>query len=122
MAVYQGARLGTPVLQRRGPEGPARRVVRPVAAAVPRLRPTAMLMAAVVAATMVGFAYLTQTLASNATVAEIARLNARMDEIRQQRSVQALAVEQWSDETNLAGRARKLGLVDLGDATVLKAP
>lgn len=122
MAVYQGARLGTPALQRRGPEGSARRVVRPVAAAVPRLRPTGLLMAGVLAATMIGFAYLTQTLDSNATVAEMAKLNARMDAIRQQRSVQAFAVEQWSDETTLASRARKLGLVDLGDAVVLGAP
>ncbi len=122
MAVFQGARLRTAALPERGFERAARGVVRPLAGALPRPRPAGVLLAAILAATMLGLVYLTQTLASNATYSEIADLADRREEIGRQLRNQALAVQTWADEAEVSRKARALGLRPLGDVVVLPAP
>lgn len=122
MAVFQGARLRAAAIPDRGLGVRARGVSRPVAAAVPRLRPTGLLMAAILAATMLGLVYLTQTLASNATSSEIGDLVDRREEIARQLRNQALAIETWADPAQVGRKARELGLRQLGDVVVLPAP
>jgi hypothetical protein len=136
MAVYQGTRLRSATLADRRPERRAVRAValpdqriesrvraaaRPVVAAVPRPRPAALLMAGILAATMVGFAYLTQTLSSNATSAEIVVLEDRLQDLAQEVRHQEALVVMWQD-TELEPAAAKLGLKQHGDPVTLKAP
>jgi hypothetical protein len=136
MAVYQGTRLRSATLADRRPgrravrtaalpdhriESRVRAAARPVVAAVPRPRPAALLMAGVLAATMVGFAYLTQTLASNATSAEILVLEDRLQNLAQEVRNQEALVVMWQD-TELAPAAAELGLKQHGDPVTLKAP
>jgi hypothetical protein len=122
MAAFQGARLRAAAIPDRGLGERARRLPRPVAGAIPRLRPTGLLMAAILAATMLGLVYLTQTLASNATSSEIGDLADRREEIARQLRNQALAIETWADPAQVGRKARELGLRQLGDVVVLPAP
>ena len=122
MAVFQGARLRAVALPERGFERPARGVAVPVVGALPRPRPAGLLLAAILAGTMVGMVYLTQTLASNATSSEISDLADRRGEIARQLRNQALAIETWADEGEVSRKARQLGLRPLGDVIVLPAP
>ena len=122
MAVFQGARLRAVAIPDRGIAARARGVPRPVASALPRLRPTGLLMAVILAATMLGLVYLTQTLASNATSSEIGDLADRREEVARQLRNQALAIETWADPADVGRKARELGLRPLGDVLVLAAP
>jgi hypothetical protein len=135
MAVYQGTRLRSATLAERRPErrvraatlhddrieSRVRAAARPVVAAVPRPRPAALLMAGILAATMIGFAYLTQTLASNATSAEISALELKLQDLAQEVRHQEALVVMWQD-TELAPAAAELGLKLHGDPVTLKAP
>jgi hypothetical protein len=128
MAAFSGARIrplglpaGTAAVRQGGspmlsPGGQALR--RPAV----HLRPTGMLMAAILAATMLGLVYLTQTLGSNATHSEIGDLVSRREELGRQLRNLAVAVETYADAEEIGRRARKLGLIELGDVIVLAAP
>jgi hypothetical protein len=87
-----------------------------------RLRPTGLLLAAILAATMLGLVYLTQTLGSNAVSSEIRDLAAKREELGRLLRNQALAVETYADPEEIGRRAHKLGLITLGDVVVLTAP
>jgi hypothetical protein len=121
MAIYQGTRLRTTALPERRVGARVRAAARPVVASVPRPRPTALLMAGILAATMVGFTYLTQTLASNATSAELDALQVRLMKMEQTQRSLTYAIETWRD-TDVAVRATKLGLADRPHPLILKAP
>ena len=121
MAVFQGARLPAVALPQRRFEPAGRGIARPAAGALPRPRPAGLLLAGILAMTMLGLVYLTQTLASNATSSEISDLADRREEIGRQLRNQALAVETWTDEAEVGRKARQLGLRQLGDVVVLPA-
>ncbi len=122
MAIYQGTRLRTATaLPERRVGARVRAAARPVVASVPRPRPTALLMAGILAATMVGFTYLTQTLASNATSAELDDLQIRLGEMEQTQRSLTYAIETWRD-TDVTVRATKLGLADRQRPLILEAP
>jgi hypothetical protein len=90
--------------------------------AVPRVRPVGMLMAAVVMATLLGLAYLTQTLGSNATSVEIRGLEAEQrameEEIRRHQSLVLIK----ADDDKVQTEARRLKLSKLPKVIVLEAP
>ncbi len=122
MAAFSGARLRSVAL----PEAAVARRERSVGPSLSRravhLRPTGLLMAAILAGTMLGLVYLTQTLGSNATHSEIGDLTARREDLGRQLRNIAVAVETYADTEEIGRRARKLGLVELGDVVVLSAP
>ena len=122
MAILQGARLRTVALPASHADSRARSIAHPAAGVTPRLRPTGLLMAAILAGTMLGLVYLTQTLASNATSSEIRDLTLQREEIGRQLRNQALAVETWADPVEVGRKVRELGLQPLGDPVVLAAP
>lgn len=121
MAAFSGARLPTVAL----PEAAVARRERGVSQTLRRpavhMRPTGLLMAAILAGTMLGLVYLTQTLGSNATHSEIGDLTARREDLGRQLRNIAVAVETYADTEEIGRRARKLGLVELGDVVVLSA-
>lgn len=120
MAVFQGARLRAVALPERDFQPGVRGIGRPVVA-LPRPRPAGLLLAGILAMTMLGLVYLTQTLASNATSSEISDLADSREEIARQLRNQALAIETWADEAEVSRKARELGLRQLGDVVVLPA-
>jgi hypothetical protein len=122
MAVFSGARLRTVALP--GSAAAARQAGSGQGLRRPalHLRPTGLLMAAILAGTMLGLVYLTQTLGSNATNSEISDLTSRREELGRQLRNLAVAVETYSDAEEIGRRAHKLGLVKLGDVVVLTAP
>lgn len=75
----------------------------------------------ILVATMIGLAYLTQTLGTNATSEEINDLRASGNTARQLISQQTLWVEVRTDSQDVAKRAGELRLRSLGDPTVLRA-
>jgi hypothetical protein len=79
-------------------------------------------MGLVLAATLLGFVYLTQTLGSNAASAEILALDGQRVEIGRKLRNQAAAVEFKADPVQVGLRAKKLGLVRLDDVEILSAP
>jgi hypothetical protein len=79
-------------------------------------------MAAIVAATMLGLVYLTQTLGSNATSSEIRGLAADGDNVARQINNLALSVELDSDPEEIIKRATALGLKRLDVPVVLTVP
>jgi len=81
-----------------------------------------LLMAAIIAATMLGLVYLTQTLGSNATSSEISDLAASSTDLDRQLRNLSVNVEAHADPHVVTKRARKLGLRNLRDAVVLPAP
>lgn len=123
MAVFQGARLRTLGLPaRRGAPPRARVVSEPASASAPRIRPTGLLMAAILTATMLGLVYLTQTLASNATSLEIQTLGTQAATLRSQLLNQSSKIELEANSDAIIREARQLGLRRLGDPVVLSAP
>lgn len=81
-------------------------------------------MATIVAATMLGLVYLTQTLGSHATSAEIVGLEATRAELQKQITQGSLIVMEASEEDNVRARAQagKLKLRKLGAPLVLRVP
>jgi hypothetical protein len=79
-------------------------------------------MAAIVAATMLGLVYLTQTLGSNATSSEIRGLAVEGEEVARQINNLALSVQLDSDPEAIIKRATALGLKRLDAAVVLTVP
>ena len=123
MAVYQGARVrGSVIPARRVDDVPPRAAVPASAGQRQRVRPTGLLMAAIVAATIVGLVYLTQTLGSSATSSEIYRLEDRRTELQGDIAAGALLVLEASDRETVRPAALKLKLKQLGKPLVLRAP
>ncbi len=123
MAVIQGARLRTDTLPAGHLDGGRSRSAAPATVApAPRVRPMGLLMAAIVAATMLGLVYLTQTLGSNATTSEIYGLERAKVQLQTEISRHAILVLEASDSDAVRTEARHLKLKKLGDAVVLSAP
>ncbi len=142
MAVFQGARL------RRGPlpagrapaaRAPAARVAarlptagapaatagagaRATARTAARVRPIGLLMAGILAATILGLVYLTQTLGANATDSEIRKLSGEREKLEDTLRRQAVWVQTFTDSEEITKLAKKAGLRSLGDIVVLPAP
>lgn len=121
MAVQQATRLRTAALP------VARPGIRPPAAGAAagrsaRVRPVGMLLAAILAATVLGLVYLTQTLGSNATSSEIHRLEGQRADLTKELRRQAVQVWARTDSEAIVRKATALGLRDLGDPVVLRAP
>jgi hypothetical protein len=120
MAVFQGARSRTMALPARAVERGARDI--PVAARPVRPRATAILLGGVLAATMLGLVYLTQTLGANAASAQIVELQARGEARGRMVVSQNTYIETLADPVKVAERAKKIGLVRLRDTVTLSAP
>lgn len=120
MAVYQGTRLRSPALTV-GTVERARRSSVP-APRQARVRPATAIMGLILAAALLGFVYLTQTLGSNAASAEIVGLRGTGLELDRQLRNQAAAVQFKADPVQIGLRAKKLGLDRLRDAEILTAP
>ena len=123
MAVFQGARPRNVAL----PAEPAvrtRRASPPAAStrSASGVRPMGLLMAAILATTMLGLVYLTQTLGSNATSSEIGTLAGNANKLRNSLGRQDLLVLVNTDPVDLAKRARDLKLKPLDATVVLPAP
>ena len=122
MAVFGGARPRTIALPAPSVDQSARLAAQRAARTASRLRPTGLLMAAILAATMLGLVYLTQTLGSNATSSEILDLASAREGLARQLRNLAVAVETYADPEEVGRKARKMGLVELDDAVVLTVP
>jgi hypothetical protein len=119
MAVFQGVRLRSPGL----PVAAERDLRRVLPSARPsRLRPTAALMGVILAGTMLGLVYLTQTLGSNATTAAIARLEGEQKELLRRIGNQGLAVSFAADPIEIGRDAKRIDLERLDDPITLSAP
>jgi hypothetical protein len=133
MAVFQAARARPATAPRRdaritslGSRGRTRAFVRPrliveATAAVPRIRPAAILVVGVLLAASLGFAYLTQTLTSTATSVSIEQL--RSEQERLHRIVQTRRALAQSDASTplVIERAISLDLVELDKPIVPSA-
>ncbi len=129
MAVFQGARLPTTALPAARPVARPRlvsaaipRPAQPAVRTTPRVRPAGLLMAGILAATMLGLVYLTQTLGANATSSEIRSLDSQREDMRREITRQALHVKDVTKADAIIGNARQLGLQELDDKLVLTAP
>ena len=80
------------------------------------------LMAAIVIGTMLALAYLTQTLGTSATSAEIRALQVQQGEMKQEIVRHATLVLKKVDTDELRTEARRQGLRKLPKAVILKAP
>jgi len=123
MAVYQGTRLRAGAVRAAGtPARPARSAGPAGVNAVPRVRPMGLLMAAIVAITMLGLVYLTQTLGTNATSTEIGLLQTQRNElITDIKRLEIEALDMTQAEV-IVPKARKQNLKRLGAPIVLPAP
>lgn len=123
MAVYQGTRLrGAPLAVA------ADRTERPdpvpsrASSAPARVRPTGLLIAGIVASTILGMVYLTQTLGSNAATSEIAQLQSKQSELQITIGRHERFVLLSHDEDEVRAKAKRLGLKKLEAPLVLRAP
>ena len=122
MAVFQGARLRSAALPTADPVARPRVAAPATVRSTPRVRPMGLLMAGIVAATMLGLVYLTQTLGSNATNSEIRVLDNRRSEITKDIRRQVISVEKATESDVIIKGARKAKLTRLGKVVVLSAP
>jgi outer membrane murein-binding lipoprotein Lpp len=126
MAVLQGARLRTGALPatRTAPArtAPARKPSPAALSAAPRVRPMGLLMAAIVIATMLALAYLTQTLGSNAASTEVRDLQAKQAQMKDEIRRQASHVQIKADAVTVQKEAQRLELKKLPKAVTLDAP
>lgn len=120
MAVFQGARVRV-VAVPADAAGVRPRAVAPAQSVrgTRRVRPTGLFIAAIVAATMLGLVYLTQTLGSNAASSEIRSLTAQSEKLGNQLLNLAHLVQLNSDPEVITQRATKLGLKLLDDDVVV---
>lgn len=81
-----------------------------------------LLLAGIVAATMLGLAYLTQTLGANATTSEIGDMEAARSKIYTQITRDRLEIENWTERDAVVPMASEHKLKDLGSPVVLTAP
>lgn len=123
MAVYQGTRVRSMALPAAPAARPRPRV--PASGSVggtARIRPTGILLAGILAGTMVGMAYLTQTLGSSAIGSEIAELEAKKTDLIKDLNIRAGEVDGLIERDAIEREARALGLRDLGKPLRLKGP
>ena len=123
MAAYQGARVRTAALPASQVASRGARVAAPpIASTASRARPMGLLMAVIVAATMLGVVYLTQTLGSSATNTEIWYLQNDSRELwTDTRNLQIRALKA-TEFDEIVPQAKNLKLKRLGDPVVLPAP
>ena len=123
MALYEGARVRGSGLSVRRVDAVAGRAAVPESTGPrQRVRPTGLLMAAIVATTMLGLVYLTQTLGTSATSEEIWKLEGDRAELQGDIASGALLVLEASEAESVRPAARKLKLKPLGEPLVLRAP
>lgn len=122
MAVFQGARLRTTALPAADPVARPRVAGPATVRSSQRVRPMGRVMAAILVATMLGLAYLTQTLGSNATSSEIRALETQRAELTKDLRNQVIQVEYLVDADRIIDEARARDLKKLGDLVVLQAP
>ncbi len=123
MAVLHGARLRHGALPAPAAPGTRPRVAVPRSGQpAHRVRPTGLLLAGIAAATILGLAYLTQTLGSNATNSEIRSLDRARGALQTEINRHAILVLKAADGDTVRSEARRLGLKKLGDPVVLTAP
>ena len=126
MAVYQGARLRTDRLSATGASARRARVSASAPTATApggaRVRPIGALMAIIVAATMLGLVYLTQTLGSAATSTDIYKTEKASQQNWTTTQTLQISIAKATDADNIGPKARKQGLERLGDPIVLPAP
>jgi hypothetical protein len=123
MAVYQGARLRATATPATGSSArQARATAPPRVSSAPRVRPMGLLMAVIVAATMLGLVYLTQTLGANATTTEIYVLEGQRGEIVTDIKRLQIAILKANEPEVIVPKAQKQKLKKLGGITVLPAP
>jgi hypothetical protein len=122
MAVFEGARLRTTALPAADAVARPRAGVAATDQSGPRARPVAVLMAAILVATMLGLVYLTQTLGSNAASTEIGLLQEDKAKLIIALDRQALHIETLTDVDAITAAAHEQRLRKLGDPVVLPAP
>jgi hypothetical protein len=121
MAVYQGARLPAASVGARGvPFARPQATEREPAQARPRVRPASVLLLVILAAALLGFAYLTQTLDSSATSVEIRSLGAQALELQRRIKSQDALVLSEASSGNVRDRASAIGLSER-EIVVVKA-
>ena len=79
-------------------------------------------MAGILVSTMLGLAYLTQTLGSSATSSEIRELESSAQELGRRLSVQSVRVAGLTEADAVIASARKQGLHKVDDKIHLRAP
>jgi hypothetical protein len=133
MAVFQAARARPTATARRdaritslGSRDRSRTFVRPrllaeATAAVPRVRPAALLVVGVLLAAMLGFAYLTQTLTSTATAVAIEKLQGEQEQLYRMIETREAIVRSNAATPLVLDRALEAGLTELGKPTVPSA-
>jgi hypothetical protein len=124
MAVFQAARLRNAALP-----APAYRTRRHSSAVIsthvtPGVRPAGLLMAAILVSTMLGLAYLTQTLGTSATGSAVQKLESTARGLDTKLSVQSAQVADLTEADVVIANARQQGLRKLDDEIklVLRAP
>ena len=123
MAVYQGARLRTNAPAAAGASArPSRALAPATVGSAPRVRPVGLLMAAIVASTIVGMVYLTQTLGTNAASTEIDRLEVQRNELITEIKRHEIVALDMTQAEVVEPKARDQKLKRLGDPVVLPAP
>lgn len=123
MAVYQGARLRSNALSSAEVSArPARAAAPENVGTAPRVRPVGLLMAAIVAGTIVGMVYLTQTLGTNAASTEIDRLDVQRNKLITEIKRHEIVALDMTQAEVVEPLARDQKLKRLGDAIVLPAP
>jgi len=125
MAVYQGVRLRTSALPPATPlpRPRAARATTATSTTTPRLRPVGLLMAGILAFTMLGLVYLTQTLGANATSEVISGLMDEQKALRADLAIQSVQAVQALDEGEVVTFAREQGgLRALAARITLQAP
>ena len=123
MAVLGGTRVRSSALSTVHASTGRPRVVTPAPARpAPRVRPIGLFMGGIVAATMLGLVYLTQTLGANATDSEVRMLSVESAQLEDRLRRQAVWVQTFTDADEVSERAKDLGLRRLGDVLVLPTP
>jgi hypothetical protein len=97
------------------------RLIADATAAVPRVRPAAILVVGVLVAAMLGFAYLTQTLTSTATAVAIEALQAEQERLYRVIETREALVVSKAATPLVVERALGIGLTELGRPTVPSA-
>lgn len=125
MAVMQAARLRSTALPAASSKAPAVRARTSATAAVRSatgVRPVGLFMAGILVSTMLGLAYLTQTLGTNATSSEVRELQADLAGLDTNLRRQSIHLMNLTEADAVIDRARAQGFRSLGEPLVLRAP
>jgi hypothetical protein len=124
MAVFQAARLRSTALPAARVSTPAVRARASATAAVSAtrgVRPVGLLLAGILVATMLGLAYLTQTLGTN-TSSQVDRLQAEKVALQATLRNQSFQLAGLTEVDLVRASAQKQGFQSLRKPTVLRAP